>query len=202
MHKHRVIEFELSAGRSDEAIVRRLYSVDLPVAFERERAEFFDVMEACSSMLEVSVYDIKVAGSGQTGYSFHNERPFDAGRSDLDIAVINKDLFEKLLRATQKIALPDPDTLERPRRNLFPTFRGENTYSRFVENVAMYGLILPQHLPHSAERETIYRVSRRLSTDHSTMFRNVNLAFYISQYFFERKQRPNLGIYKRARKGQ
>jgi hypothetical protein len=199
--ENKVIECEWKAGRSDEAVVRRLYSVELPFAFEGERDRFFRIVEDCSEALQISVFDIKVAGSAQTGYSFHNAKPFARRQSDLDLAIINPNFYEKLLRAAQKAALPDADSLERPRQNVFPVLNGHNTYDRFVENATMYGFILPHYLPKCDEREKVYQVARRLSSSHSDLFKNVNLAFYISQYFFERKQRPNLGIYRRRKEG-
>jgi hypothetical protein len=202
MHEHPIIDSEWAAGRDDETVVRRLYSVELPFAFENERGKYFDVIESCSRFLNLSVLDIKVAGSAQTGYSFHSQRPFDPGNSDLDLAVISERYFERLLRAAQKAALPNPDTLERPRRNAFPELHGQSAYNTFMENVAFYGRILPHHLPDCDERRELFRVSRKLSNIHSSMFKEVTIAIYLSQYFFERRQRPNLGIYRQARKGQ
>lgn len=160
MHEHPIIDSEWAAGRDDETVVRRLYSVELPFAFENERGKYFDVIESCSRFLNLSVLDIKVAGSAQTGYSFHSQRPFDPGNSDLDLAVISERYFERLLRAAQKAALPNPDTLERPRRNAFPELHGQSAYNTFMENVAFYGRILPHHLPDCDERRELFRVCR------------------------------------------
>ncbi len=176
MQKHEIIESELAAGRDDEAIVRRLYSVEHPAIFEDERGRFFDILESCSRLLSLSVFDIRVAGSAQTGYSFHSQKPFDPANSDLDLAVINERYFERLLQAAQRAALPEPDTLERPRRNAFPEIRGESTYNRFMENVALYGMILPHHLPNCEEKRELFRVSRALSSGHSDMFKSVTVA--------------------------
>jgi hypothetical protein len=201
MLESKIIDFELGRHGSDETVVRRLYSVELPFAFENRRAEFFEIVNRCSNTLGVSVFDVRVAGSAQTGYSFHSDRPFNPNLSDLDLAVVNRDYFEKLLRAAQKVALPNANSAERPRQNLFPTFKNVNVYHRFLENAAMYGFILPHYLPDCDTKRDIIRLSKQLSSAYSGMFKDVNIAFYISQFFFERKQQPNIGIYKSGRKG-
>lgn len=200
MQKHPVIEFETSAGRSDEAIVRRLYSVELPFVFEREREKYFAILEDASISLGVPINDIKVCGSAQTGYSFHEGRPFQNSKSDLDLAIINSTLFERLLRSAQRVSLPNPDSAERPRRTAFPVIQGNSVYSNFTENAALYGMILPWQMPDCGEKLEVLDLSSRLTEAYTPRFKEINFAVYLSPHFFERKQRPNIGIYRNGRR--
>lgn len=201
MQKHFLIEAETQKGRSDDAICRRLYSVELPFVFERDRDRYFTIVEEASEALGVNITDIKVAGSAQTGYSFHEKRPFQAKSSDLDLAVVNTFFFEKMLRAAQAASLPNPNSAERPRQSAFPTRESKTLYHNFTENAAMYGMILPWQMPDCDLKDSIAEVERKLSDDHSGIFKNINFAFYMSYYFFDRKQRPNIGIYRSGRIG-
>lgn len=98
MKRNSIIDSELKAGRSVEFITRRLYSVEPPISLLDSREKLFDILEMCSSGLGISILDIKIAGSGQSGYSFHKQKPFVLGESDLDLAVISRDFFERLLQ--------------------------------------------------------------------------------------------------------
>ena len=201
MQENKIIEYEWGIGRSDEEVVRRLYSVELPIAFEAEREILFEILHVCSQTIGVSVLDIKIAGSAQTGYSFHGEKAFDPKSSDLDLAIINKEYFEKVLRAVRNVALPEPSSAARPRQNVFPLIKGQSVYNRFLENAALYGLILPHHIPNCSLKNSIFNLASRLSSANSGRFKNISLAFYVSQFFFERKQQSNIGLYRHGRKG-
>lgn len=196
MQKNEIIDFETKKGRTSESIVRRLYSIEPPFVLANEREKFFDIVESCAQALKVPILAVRVAGSAQTGYSFHQNQPFKEGKSDLDLAIISGPYFERLLRAAQRVAIPAPNTLERPRRNLFPVIKGSNVYDQFLENAAMHGYILPGYLPNCEEKQEILEISRRLSRPYTKEFSDINLAFYLSAYFFERKQMPNIGLYR------
>ncbi len=186
----------MKRGRAHDSIVRRLYSVEVPSVLASQTEKFFDIVENCARSLGIPILAVRVAGSAQTGYSFHQNKPFKKGDSDLDLAIISGAYFEKLLRAAQRVAIPSPLTLERPRRHLFPVINGVNVYDKFLENATMHGYILPGYLPNCQEKQEILEISRRLSRPYTSDFSDINLAFYMSAHFFERKQMPNLGIYQ------
>lgn len=190
MQRHPLIDDETKIGRDDNAICRRLYSLEIPFVFEKNRDKYFNIMEEASSELDVAITDLKVAGSAQTGFSFHENRPFQRKTSDLDLAVINAGLFEKMLRSAQEIALPNPESAERPRQSVFPTRNGRSLYSNFAENVALYGMILPWQMPDCNMKSTILVLSSKLSQKNLSDFKEVNFAFYMSHHFFYKKTAP------------
>lgn len=195
MKPNAVIDYEVGAGRTNCEIVRRLYLTEPPSALMVQQNIYFDICDTLSKFFHVAIYQIRIAGSAQTGCSFHNNRDFRPGKSDCDVAVISSEVFERHLRAVQQVALPNADVLDRPDRTVFPSKERVSYYHEFVQNVTFYGLLMPYQMPFCEEKRELSRVTSRLSEKYAELFSDINVAIYLSQDFFERKQQPNIGFY-------
>ena len=152
MQPNPIIDYELSKGRSSAEVVRRLYLTDAPASLRERQDVLFDICNSISKFFSIPIYLVRVAGSAQTGYSFHNARDFSPGSSDCDVAVISEVVFEKYLRAVQAVALPNPDTLEKPNRHVFPGKQGNSHFHDFTMNVAFHGVLMPYQMPACPEK--------------------------------------------------
>ncbi len=195
MHPNSLIDFETMRGRDRRSITRRLYITEFPVALKENSALLFDILDQVSQFFRVPIFEIRIAGSAQTGTSFHSDRDFRPGESDLDLAVVSGSVFERYLRAAQAVVLPNPDSLERPQQNQFPSIKGVSTYREFMEKVTFHGVLMPHLMPICQERAEISRFMRRVSQPYAHLFREINIALYLSLHFFETKQQPNISFY-------
>lgn len=195
MDRHAVIDFEFARGAKSDAIARRVYIVEFPAALKDYSAEFFDIIERVRDFFGVPINDIRLGGSAQSGYSFHENRPFVLGQSDLDLAIVNTSLFEKYLRIVQARIVPDPESVPTPNQSLFPTRRGNSVYNQFLKKVAIEGALFPQLMPICPEVQDIIDFQNRLSEMYTRFFKDISVVFFLSCAFFEFRQRSNIGRY-------
>jgi hypothetical protein len=192
---HPVIDHERRLRRTNAEIVRRLYGTEPPAALRDAGHIHFDICNTVSEFFRIPIYLVRAAGSAQTGFSFHQNKDFIPKLSDLDLAVVSGEVFERYLRAVQRVVLPSPETLQKPNRHTFPTKQGESYYNEFVTNVSFYRVLMPYQMPICPEKSDLSRMTSKLSEKYAEEFSDINIAIYLSDKFFERKQNINIGFY-------
>lgn len=145
------------------------------------RDHLFDIYDEVSRALHVPARAVMLTGSAFTGRSFAKGRPFAVGESDLDLAVIDRDLFRELLlcsaRATkyfrdQTSFLPHGS---RPASEVYKSFRSY-AFNR--------GIVRPDLMPDCDARNNLLNVSSDLSNKYIAIFSKISISVYGDEEYF------------------
>jgi hypothetical protein len=102
---------ELLAAQTDaQLLVPCLHDENTPYVFETHPPSWDGFRATISGALGVHIADIRVVGSGRLGFSLkpgHNLRRF-RDTSDVDVAVVNPDLFDRLWLLLLSAVYPRP----------------------------------------------------------------------------------------------
>lgn len=188
MNHNEAIEIGLKTNSPQIDISRKIYLCYPTNVFKGKEELEFEILNAISSNFCVPFNSVQVAGSAKTGYSYHQQREFVAGESDLDVAIIDLCLFTKYCESVYKI------TNGYSNRSNFPLKDGRSTYEQFLNSLAS-GMFRPDLMPKSDLKKRWFDFYRRLSSKHYKTFKNINAAIYSTTFFFESKQKQNIVIY-------
>lgn len=176
----------IRVGRKDgvpyHEIARKLYLSYPTHAFSGLEEQQYSIFNSISIFFGVPFTAIQVAGSAKTGHSFHKGTLFEAGVSDLDIAIIDSGLF---IRYMEKVCA---DTRNYSDLTKFPIVKGSSSFQSYKDYVSK-GMFRPDLMPSGSSRAEITNFFGRLSAKNGSMFSSINAAFYLSHSFFEKKQR-------------
>jgi hypothetical protein len=150
----------------------------------------FDIIDNISNFFNIPFSSIQVVGSAKTGYSYINQRDFQEGQSDLDIAIINQELFLFYMELCYKVTKGYKDLSKFP-RDSFKSNSQDSYYKKCITN----GQFRPDLMPACNEKRNWYAFFNRLSNKYYKLFKNINAGIYLSQHFFEFKQVETLEIY-------
>lgn len=79
---------------STEKVALSVYTVYQTVALKGLDDTKFDILYAIAEKYQVDINNVLVAGSAQTGESFHKQSVFNSKSSDLDLAIVDKFFYE------------------------------------------------------------------------------------------------------------
>jgi hypothetical protein len=144
---------------------------DVEFQLKRETAEFF-----CIPFRRVAF-----AGSAQLGFSVVKDRPFVEKESDLDVACISSELFQKawvdVIEATQAFS----------NNSVFGGLRTEDI-ELFKSSILRRGMIRIEIMPKTTLAETWRAFESVLTMKNRHIFKKVSVAIYINEYAFCWKQ--------------
>lgn len=167
-----------------EETIRKVYLSYPTFAFLSNEDLKYEIFNEISLFFSIPITSIQVTGSGQIGKSLHKKTDFVIQKSDLDIAIIDHDLFLKYMEIVSNETNGYRDT------NKFA--RDPKTGVSLKQQYQIYlskGMFRPDLMPACAERNKINSFFGNLSTKHSKVFKSINAGMYISQFFFEKKQK-------------
>ena len=147
----------------------------------------FDILYAISEHHKVDITHVLVAGSAQTGESFHKGTLFNAKTSDLDIAIVEAGMYEKCLQITHT-ATQDYSNLSG-----FERRSGVSVYQDFLENIGR-GFFRPDLMPTCRFKNEWFDFYQTLSKKYQSNFESINCGIYSSLHFFQMKQANNVEI--------
>jgi hypothetical protein len=145
----------------------------------------FEIFNKISGEFKIPFSAIRVAGSAHTGYSFYKKRPFVEKESDLDLALIDAQLFQHLLEqcyersegfSPERFAV---DKEGKSQRNQFLHYSGR-------------GIIRPDLMPTGPEKQRIWSFFNRLSVAYGDRFNTITAGIYLSETIYTLKQRSSL----------
>lgn len=183
MDRKRVIVESIGKGTSSSDVAMRMLVLSPTVAFEGCEDIGFSITESIAEFFSVSVRSVHVCGSAKLGFSPVKKTPFSRGESDLDVAIIDHDCFNRyvgeVIVATNQY---------RDRRG-FARKHGAvgSTYDSFVECLAK-GIFRPDMMPYCDARKSWMEFFRKLSLDHSSVFSKISAGIYLSDVAFRLKQ--------------
>lgn len=175
------IQKGIDEKRPHNEIIRKVYLTYPTMALMGDEERQFIILNEISEHFKIPINNIQVAGSAKTGMSFHKNQTFIPAISDLDIAIIDQDLFRFYTEHIFKITNGYNDRTKFPIRDSRSTF---NEYTFYLSK----GIFRPDLMPSCKKRANWFEFFGKLSTRHKDLFKSINAGIYISQVFFEHKQ--------------
>ncbi len=185
----KIIDDGLDSSLPYNEIARKVFLAYPTYAFLGEEERQYEILNEISMYFGVSYTSIQVAGSAKAGKSFYKNKEFTPGESDLDMAIIDQDLFSKYMRLVFKITKGYKD------RTGFPITNGLSRFKEYREYISK-GIFRPDLMPACTERAEWRIFFEKLSGNHTDLFKSINAGIYASQCFFEFKQKACITAHK------
>ncbi|MEM0575658.1 hypothetical protein [Flavobacterium polysaccharolyticum] len=182
------IDEGLKSNKPHNEIVRKIYLTYPTSALIGNEERQFQILNEISEYFSIPIMNVQVVGSSKTGYSFHKKTTFSFLKSDLDIAIIDGNLFQHYTECVFKSTNGFTD------RTGFPFYDGKSTYQQYVNCVAK-GIFRPDLMPTGKKRLNWLKFFGQLSSKNKDLFKSINAGIYLSQTFFEYKQTSNINEY-------
>ncbi len=125
---------------------------------------------------------IQVAGSSKTGFSYFKKKEFVPGNSDLDIAIIDSNLFFYYAQLVFQETIGFKNL-----SNFGRTEQGESKFEIYKDYL-IRGIFRPDLMPVCEARKKWFTFFNKLSQDYIDIFSDINAGIYLSEYYFEFKQ--------------
>jgi hypothetical protein len=177
-----------SLGYADEIIARQVYCFDKSPILELDiyKNIGFEILSKISDHFSIPFRCIYIAGSVQTGYSYFKNRDFIPKKSDLDLAIVNSNIYKRYLDEAFNITKRYTDNRK---------FKNENDMKSF-RNYITKGMYKPELMPQSDIQIEWEKYFNNLSSDYIDYFKNINCCIYLSENTFEWKQVSTIERYR------
>ncbi len=176
------IDKGLSERRAHNEIARKVFLVYPTHAFVGAEEVEFEILDEVADFFQIPIYAIQAAGSGKIGYSLHKDREFISGTSDLDLAIIDAQLFSYYLELGLKLSKNYSDG------SVFSTSNKSSTQPEYLQYLVR-GILRPDLMPNGTEKAKWANFFGTLSGKHRKFFKSISGAVYMTQKCFESKQR-------------
>ncbi len=175
------IEKGLTEKKSHREIVRKIFLSFPTSAFIGNEERQFCVLNEIALYFRVPLNSIQIVGSAKTGRSFHKDSVFTSENSDLDVAIIDSNLF---LRYSEFVFNQTKGFRD---RSNFPIRDGRSVYAQYRHYISK-GIFRPDLMPSGKKRGNWNRFFGKLSSNNKDLFKSINAGIYLSEMFFEYKQ--------------
>lgn len=167
-------EIKRQVGRGDEIgiVTERMFLSYPPISFGQELDIYHTIRKKISARLNISISNVHLCGSCFLGISPHKLTPFAPGRSDLDIAIVDAPLFERMLRASAEATNNYKNNTGFKRKN------GQSDAESFVTYAGKLGMIRPDMMPRCRTKEDWFDGFSELTTEYSKMFSKISAGVY------------------------
>ena len=182
------IEAGLKDKKTYNEIVRKVYLAYPTKALIGDEERQYQILNDISCFFNVPIMSIQVAGSAKTGRSFHKQKDFEPRKSDLDIAIIDPGLYQKYMEAIFSVTKGYSDNTG------FSIRTGKSTFEEYLSYLTK-GIFRADLMPTCEERKAWNQFFGQLSQKHGDLFKSINAGIYMSQLFFENKQRSAIKNY-------
>lgn len=162
-------------------IIRKVYLTYPTSAFVDLEDVQYEILNAIATNFSVPIRAIHICGSAKLGASIQKGTKFEPANSDLDVAIIDSSLFQKMT-----------ELVHRQTNGFFDNsaFKNAAEYKKYV----LKGIFRPDLMPASVERAEWTKFFAALSVKHMQMFKSISAAVYLSDYYFEKKQSSLIDI--------
>ena len=182
------IEAGLKDKKPYNEIVRKVYLAYPTKALIGDEERQYQILNDISCFFNVPIMSIQVAGSAKTGRSFHKQKDFEPRNSDLDIAIIDPGLYQKYMETIFSVTKGYSDNTGFSIRN------GKSTFEEYLSYLTR-GIFRADLMPTCEARKAWNQFFGQLSQEHGDLFKSINAGIYMSQLFFENKQRSAIKNY-------
>lgn len=149
------------------------------------RDHLFQIYEEVSRYLVVPTRSVMLTGSAFTGRSYLKDKPFSPGESDLDLAVVDRDLFRELLLCAARATRYFRD--QTPFSALSADSTGSQTFGAFRKYAFNRGILRPELMPDCEAKEHVLALTRDLSNRYVKMVSSVSIFVYGDEEYFVAK---------------
>lgn len=177
----KILKRDISSHISHNDLSRKIFLSYKTAVFKDDQETEYKIKSSIQERLKTPFSSIQVTGSSKTGFSFFNRTLFTLGSSDLDVSIINLNLYNSCLEAAHKETKGFTDLTK------FPLFKEERTDKQFLRNLQK-GFINPFFMPECQVKKNWLAFFREISNKYTNKFGSINGAIYSSEYFFEQKQ--------------
>jgi hypothetical protein len=177
----------IETDKKTEAI-NRLFAYDQCFAFKDDEGQGFDLMQKIADYFNISLRSVHIVGSAQLGHSFFKDRNFNPGESDLDVAIVNTELFLRYYEFCYVVTKQYKDKTNFPKHG---ELEPNEVAKRFMEYLAR-GYIRPDYMPYSKKRSDWMTFFNKLGNTYISKFKKITCGIYLSQTFFSMKQQEIL----------
>lgn len=175
------INTEIDAKKPYRDIIRKVF-LTFPthalVGFEDQQ---FEILDEIRSHFSVPIGSIHAVGSAKIGRSLHKNTPFQPGISDLDLAIVDSNLYLEFVEHVFRLTKGYGD------RSGFTKRRGSSTANQYIEYTSK-GIFRADLMPSDPKRAMWYEFFGNLSKKHTNLFRSISCCIYLSEVFYENKQ--------------
>lgn len=156
-----------------------------PFVHQDYRDHLFDIYEEVSRRLAVPTRAVMLTGSAFTGQRFSNGQPFAPGVSDLDVAVVDRDLFrELLLCASRATSYFRDQTPFKPARG---HSTGTDTFKSFRSYAFNRGIVRPDLMPDCPAKDLVESMCNDLTNKYIEIFSKISVSIYGDEEYFVAK---------------
>jgi hypothetical protein len=179
------IDAGVAANRPYNEIARKIFLTYPTNAFVGNEERQFSILDDVSRHFNVAITSVQVVGSAKLGYSIHKKTEFSIGQSDLDLSIIDAQLFAKYLAIGLSVSKGYSDGSSFSIRN------GQSTQNEYFQYLTR-GIFRPDLMPVGQQRADWNNFFGKLSSKHSDLFKSISASVYLSQSCFESKQRSTI----------
>ena len=176
----------LNANTLLSDVVRKFYLVHPAYAFHSDFDNADKVLNSVSNFLKVPISDIHVCGSAKLGFSVYKNTTFQPGISDLDLAIINRNVFINYFDSILK------ESRNYTREELFNNIIQKKRYIKMLAK----GIINPQNMPNTQSKLELLNFFQSLSIDFRSKYNSISICLYLSETAFKEKQINGLNRWK------
>lgn len=160
---------------------RRIFIEERCAALSNDREAEYEVKEKVSSEFGIKYSEVAFTGSAQIGFSPHKDREFIRAESDLDVACISPELFQKAWINVLETTRAFSDETK------FPAMTPEQI-DYFKQCILKRGMIRIETMPLSGLSQSWKDAETRITRNFSKIFGKVSVAIYMNEYAFCWKQ--------------
>lgn len=188
------IDAMLVAKLPDREIARRLLFFDPSSVLIDDPARGFDIVNEIAKQFHLPFTSVRIVGSAQFGYSYFSRRDFTARESDLDIAIVSSNLFQKYSELCYWVT----DRYSNLTKFPHPKKDGVDVPGQFREFLST-GYLRPDLMPYCEHRERWFNFFDQISNKHSDLFKNINGGVFLSETFLEMRNTNLISAYRKGK---
>ncbi len=188
-------EVRALAARYPDPLKRaqRVYLDEPSHAMEGKHDSEFAIKQEVAEYFKIPFRHVAFTGSAQLGFSPTKGTMFEKGRSDLDIACVDQELFQRywiiLNQATRAFNDISGFSIHKDPKRAHDELR-----EMIVKRGVLYHWLMPKC--HETDRDAAFLDS--LTKDYTTFFGKITIGMYMNEYAFCWKQNSALQIVLRS----
>lgn len=158
---------------------RHLYLDRPSFALADKHQSEFSIKSQVAERYKIAFRSVVFTGSSQLGFSPVKDTLFEVGRSDLDIACIDSQLYMRFWESAAKASSAFSDQSK---------FGSPENLTRFKDQISRRAMILIDFMPKCAMKSSERAFQDELSRNNRRYFGRVSIAIYMNEYAFCWKQ--------------
>lgn len=183
------IFFEKSE-ESIETIIKKIYLASPTINFIGNSELTYNILNEVSDFFNIPFKHIYITGSAQLGFSLKTLTKFQKGSSDLDLAIVDSNLYSKILNQI---------VIETESLRMKSGFKRRNdSYTNYIENVSR-GFIHPLYFPSGETKNEWDKFFSKLTIKNKKEYSKISACLFISEESFKIRQMYSFNFFRKQR---